>query len=204
MPNEWPSALIIEILATGANLLYVIFLIREKIICWAFGIFGSLLSIYLFVHAKLYSEAVLYLFYVLLGIWGWVRWHRRLEQDNNPVSKWALHTHLKAFLATCTLAMGLGYAMWYFTDAQRPLFDAFTTSFSFLATYMEVTKVLEGWVYWILINLASIWLYHDRSLDVYAVLIGLYAVLSVLGYVSWRRAYLAQGAEKISPSAHPG
>ena len=56
MPNEWPSALIIEILATGANLLYVIFLIREKIICWAFGIFGSLLSIYLFVHAKLYSS----------------------------------------------------------------------------------------------------------------------------------------------------
>ena len=75
---------------------------------------------------------------------------------------------------------------------------------AFLATYMEVTKVLEGWVYWILINLASIWLYHDRSLDIYAVLIGLYAVLSVWGYISWRRAYLAQGAEKISPSAHPG
>lgn len=189
MSDEIPTALIVEILATAANLIYVIFLIRENIICWAFGIFGSLLSIYLFIDAKLYSEAFLYLFYVIMGVWGWIRWHRKIEEDSNPVIKWILSAHLRAFIVTCALALGLGYSAWYFTDAERPFIDATTTAFSFLATFMEVTKVLEAWVYWIVINLASIWLYHDRSLDIYALLIGVYAVLSVWGYISWRKAW---------------
>jgi nicotinamide mononucleotide transporter len=189
MPTEWPSALVIEILATTANLIFVIFMIRENIICWFFGIVGSLLSIYLFIGAKLYSEAFLYFFYVLFGIWGWIRWHRRQEQDSNPVSKWSVASHIRALLGASALALGLGYIALSLTDAQRPFIDAFTTAFSFLATYLEVAKVLDAWIYWILINLASIWLYHDRSLDIYAVLIGVYALLSVWGYISWNRAY---------------
>lgn len=191
---EPSTALVVEVLATAANLAFVILLIREKILCWPFGIAGSLLSIYLFIDARLYSEAFLYLFYVLFGIWGWMRWHRRLEENDNPVSRWRFLVHGCAIICCSALAMAVGYGAWQFTDAERPFFDAFTTLFSFLATYLEVAKVLEAWVYWIVINLASIWLYHDRSLDIYALLIGLYAVLSVWGYISWRRAWLAQAS----------
>ena len=74
MTGELSTALIVEILATAANLVFIVLLIREKILCWPFGIVGSLLSIYLFVDARLYSEAVLYLFYALMGGWGWLRW----------------------------------------------------------------------------------------------------------------------------------
>lgn len=191
------TPLVIEILATSANLVFVILLIREKILCWPFGIAGSLLSIYLFIDARLYSEAFLYLFYVVFGIWGWTRWHRREEDDNNPVDRWRWFIHLAAIIGCSALALSLGYSVAHFTDAERPFFDAFTTLFSFLATYLEVAKVLEAWVYWIVINVASIWLYQDRSLDIYALLIGLYAVLSVWGYYSWRKAWQAQAAERI-------
>jgi len=37
-------------------------------------------------------------------------------------------------------------------------------------------------------------LYHDRSLDIYAVLIGFYSVLSVWGYINWRRTFQTQTA----------
>ena len=194
MTGELSTALIVEILATTANLIYIVFLIKEKIICWPFGIVGSALSVYLFMDARLYSEALLYLFYAMMGCWGWLRWHRRLEQDDNPVIRWHLNFHSRAIVLTCTAALGLGYSAQYFTDAERPFFDAFTTAFSFLATYMEITKVLETWIYWIILNLASIWLYQDRDLDIYAVLIGFYSVLSVWGFISWRKAYRAQVA----------
>ena len=85
MDYQLSLALIVEILATGANLIYIIFLIREKIACWAFGIVGSLLSIYLFIDARLYSEAFLYFFYAVMGVWGWLHWHKRIELDSNPV-----------------------------------------------------------------------------------------------------------------------
>jgi len=184
--------LIAEILATGANLVYILLLIRERIACWAFGIAGCLLSVYLFADARLYSEAILYFFYAAMGVWGWVAWHRRAEQDDNPVIRHPLAFHLWAIVIASVLAAGLGYTMGAFSDAERPVFDAFTTVFSFLGTYLEITKVLEAWLYWLVINLASIWLYHDRSLDIYAVLIGFYAILSVWGFASWRRSYIAQ------------
>ena len=54
--------------------------------------------------------------------------------------------------------------------------------------------MLETWVYWIVLNLASIWLYMDRSLDIYAALICVYAVMSVVGLVQWSRVYRRQQA----------
>jgi nicotinamide mononucleotide transporter len=192
MESEVSTALIVEILATAANLLYVVLLIREKIICWAFGIAGSLLSIYLFIDARLYSEAFLYAFFAVMGCWGWIRWHKQIAIDANPVTKWPALFHWWAILLGSMLALCLGYTVQNYSDAERPLVDAFTTLFSILATFMEITKVMEAWIYWFIINLASVWLYHDRSLDIYAVLIGLYSVLSVWGFLSWRKTYQSQ------------
>jgi len=193
--------LTVEILATGANLVYIVLLIRERIACWPFGIAGCALSVYLFIDARLYSEAILYLFYAAMGVWGWIAWHRRAERDSNPVIRWRLAFHLCACLIAAVLAAGLGYAMGAYSDAERPLFDAFTTVFSFLGTYLEITKVLEAWLYWLVLNLASVWLYHDRSLDIYAVLIGFYSILSVWGFLSWRRSWLAQQSTGPNPAA---
>lgn len=184
----------IEIAATFAGLVYIIFLIREKTICWPFGIAGSLLSIYLFIDGRLYSEAVLYTYYVLMGFWGWIRWSQRSALHHNPVVRYGLPAHAAIVLVSTAGALLLGGFFSHYTDAQRPYIDAFTTAFSFAATYMEVKKVLETWVYWIILNLASIWLYMDRSLDIYAALICVYAVMSVWGLLQWTRVYRAQQA----------
>lgn len=200
MTGELPIASIVEILATAANLAYIVLLIREKVACWLFGIVGSLLSIYLFIDVRLYSEAFLYLFYAVMGVWGWWRWHRRVLSDSNPVIRWRVETHLRAIVIASLVALGLGYAMQFYSDAERPVFDAFTTIFSFLGTYLEITKVLEAWIYWLLINLASVWLYHDRSLDIYAALIALYSVLSIWGFIRWRASYQSQLEEEAHAS----
>jgi nicotinamide mononucleotide transporter len=192
MAEPLSSTLVIEILATSANLIYIILLIREKIACWAFGIVGCLLSIYLFIDVRLYSEAFLYFFYSVMGVWGWVRWHRNIELNNNPVTRWRIDYHLRAIVIACAIALGWGYTVQFYSDAERPVFDAFTTVFSFLGTYLEVTKVMEAWLYWLLINLASVWLYHDRNLDIYAVLIGFYSILSVWGFLRWRKTFHTQ------------
>ncbi|RLQ22653.1 nicotinamide riboside transporter PnuC [Seongchinamella sediminis] len=184
----------IEIFATLAGLLYIVLLIRENISCWPFGIAGSLLSIYLFIDGKLYSEAFLYSYYVIMGAWGWLRWSQRNTAGDNPVVRYRLSAHVIIVLLSSAGALALGSFFSGYTDAQRPYIDAFTTAFSFAATYMEVKKVLETWVYWIVLNLASIWLYMDRSLDIYAALICVYALMSVWGLVQWMRVYRGQQA----------
>lgn len=185
-------SLIIEIIATCCSLTYIILLMKQKVICWPFGIAGSLLSIYLFIDAKLYSEAVLFLFYVAMGIWGWLRWQQRSAADHNPIITWQLTYHLWGIIAASSFALISAYGFQTYTDAERPYLDAFTTAFSFLATYMQVTKVLENWFYWVVLNLVSIGLYQDRALDIYAMVALVYGVLSVSGLISWRNAYQQQ------------
>jgi len=48
-------------------------------------------------------------------------------------------------------------------------------------------KILENWLYWIVINAVSVWLFMDRGLSLTSGLFALYIVLSVIGYLSWRR-----------------
>ena len=187
-----PINTIIEVAATAASLVYIVQLIREKVICWPFGIAGSLLSIYLFIDTRLYSEAILYTWYVAMGIWGWVRWTAREQAGDNPVVTLSLAGN--ALLTAVCLLSGLllGHLLATHTSAERPLIDALTTTFSFAATFLEVRKVLHAWLYWIVINLVTVWLYQDRALDIYAGLIGVYSVLSVVGFVRWLRVYRAQ------------
>ena len=184
---------ILEWTAVGLNLTYLILLIREHIACWVFGIVGSLLSIYLFIDAHLYSEAILYGFYVLIGIYGWHHW---LKGDDNTaevkIKKWPIKNHIIFILCTSILAGCLG---WYFkssTDAAEPYADAGSTLFSFLASLMEAHKVLSSWVYWIIINLFSVWLYHSRGLIIYAGLMVLYFVMSIVGFWKWNQRFAAQ------------
>lgn len=106
-----------------------------------------------------------------------------------PVVKWPLNKTLVGFGCGVLLAALLG---WYFktnSDAENPFIDATTTSFSFLATYLEAHKVLSAWVYWIVINATSIWLYQSRGLHIYSLLMIAYAALSVLGLYQWNKKF---------------
>ncbi len=184
-----PDSHIIEVMAAGASLAYVVLLIRERIVCWPFGIAGSLLSIHLFIEARLYSEAILYAFYVGMGVWGWARWTLRAKAGSHPVTRLSVLGNGALIAVSIAFGLTLGHLLATFTDAERPLIDAMTTSFSFAATFLEVRKKLDAWVYWMVINFSTIWLYQDRALDIHAALMGVYAVLSVVGFRRWRQAW---------------
>lgn len=187
--NTW-----VEIVSVVFSLLYLYLLIRENIWCWLFGILGSLLSIYLFIGAKLYSEAILYAFYVAIGFYGWWQWSKKRDQGPLTVQIKGFSHHLIAILMGILLSVGLGKFFATHTDAANPFADASSTIFSFIASFLEAHKVLHSWIYWIMINAFSIWLYSSRGLEIYAGLMFVYFIFSVVGFYSWRRSYRQQQA----------
>jgi len=176
------------------NLLFVILLIRESIWCWFFGIVGSLLAVVLFLtpDVKLYSEALLYFVYVVLGVYGWFTWSRRGLTERMPIVRWSAMSHVIAIATSCGIWYLMGQWMKNNTDASMPWADAFSTSFSLVATWLETQKVLSGWIYWIGLNSFSIWLYTQRGLKSMALLMLIFAILSIVGYVRWRKEYKIQ------------
>lgn len=182
--------LILEIVSVLFNLAFLFFLIKEKLVCWLFGILGSLIGVYLFYETKLYSEAILYTFYVVIGIYGYYLWgHVKNLRRVFEISQWTLSRHVKAIMLSIVLSLLLGYYFDNFTDAEKTYLDAFTTIFSFLASYMEAKKILSAWIFWIILNGVSIYLYFSKGLNIYALLALVYFVISFYGYLAWKRKY---------------
>jgi len=54
---------------------------------------------------------------------------------------------------------------------------------------MVAKKVLENWIYWLVIDLVSIVLYLDRELYFTAALFGIYIVIIFFGWFAWLKSY---------------
>lgn len=182
----WPF--LIETLGVALNLVFLVLLIKRHIACWAFGILGSALGVWSFIQASLYAEAFLFGFYGIMGFYGWWMWHRPLGQPELSISEWNWKSHLMGITSGLLGTTVLGYFLRNYTDAALPWHDAFSTIFSFIATWLEARKILSGWIYWLILNGFSVWLYSQRELHLYALLALVYAGLSVYGWFTWRAA----------------
>jgi len=107
------------------------------------------------------------------------------------ITKWPIQKHALAFGIGIGLALLTGWA-WTLTGAALPFVDAFTTAFSIIATIMVAQKVLENWLYWIVIDFACIFIYAHRGLYLFCLLFFIYMVVAVLGYLSWKKKYALQ------------
>ncbi len=180
----------LEIGAVVFGLAYLFFLIQEKRICWLFGIASSLLSIVLFYQNNLYSEAILFVFYVIIGFYGYWLWTTKSEQ-NTPIkiTKIPLKVLTLSILVASLGAVSLGWFFTNYSDADSPYFDAATTAFSFVASYLEVKKYIAAWLFWIVINGATIFLYLSKDLNIYTLLTVVYFAFSFFGFWQWRKKY---------------
>ena len=180
----------VEWTATLLSLIFLILVMRENKWCWLFGIISSILSVYLFYELKLYSESILYFFYILFGIYGWWTWNKSSKTELK-VSKWRPLQHIKTIVVGIGIALGVGYLFKAYTDADKSFIDAYTSVFGLIATYLEAHKILGAWIYWIVVNGVTVWLYYTKGLNVYMWLMVVYFVLSFVGFQQWRKSYLA-------------
>ena len=179
--------LAVEIFATIFSLSYLILLIKQNVWCWPMAIISAFLSIHLFIEYKLYSEAMLYGYYVIIAIYGWWNWSR--PNRTVQIKTWKTKYHLMTICIGVGLSIGLGYTFYHFTDADQPFLDATTTIFSFIASILEAKKILSSWVYWIAINFITVGMYFFKSLDIYAIVMVVYFFMSIVGYREWRKVY---------------
>jgi hypothetical protein len=61
-----------------------------------------------------------------------------------------------------------------------------------ITTYMVAKKILENWVYWLVIDGSTLYIYWQRELYLYAALFVVYLVLIVIGFYRWHRDWRAQ------------
>lgn len=180
-----------EWIAVITGITYVILAALRSNWCWLFAILSSGIYVYLCIIGHLYIESVLQVFYVVMGIVGWLAWNSEPEIDGE-IRRWNLNSHLLNILLSGGIAFILGFCFDTYTDQANPYADAFTTVFSLAATFMVVKKVLENWIYWIIIDIVSIFLYHQRGYSLSAVLYFIFTLLAIAGFITWQKKFKLQ------------
>jgi len=187
-----------EVIAVAAAIAYLGFAIRQKIICWLFAAISTAIYIWLFIEAKLYMESVLNLYYLAMAGYGWMVWSSgRDDGHDRPVVIWPRSRHLVAIIVIGCLSALSGYLLSVYSDAAFPYVDSMTTWFAIWATFLVARKVLENWWYWLLIDIASIFIYWTRDLQLTALLFVIYVIMIPIGLISWRNSMHEQGDEKL-------
>ena len=179
----------LEAIAVVMALMYLVLAIRQNIWCWFGAGVSAAIYIYLFVDAKLYMQSVLNGFYFAMAIYGWVVWRSGQQQEKKlPVVRWPLLTHVYAILGIALVGLLNGYVLDTQTDSQHAYVDAVIAWGAIWATFLVARKVLENWWYWLVIDIASIFIYWSRDLQLTSMLFAIYVVMIPFGLVSWSRS----------------
>ena len=178
-----------EAAAVGFGIAYLALAVREHIACWYAAFISTAISVYVFWDVSLFMESLLNVYYMAMAVYGWYQWRgNRVQQAGLAVSTWPPRNHLLIIGGTLSLTMISGFMLASSTSASWPFVDSFTTWGSVLTTFMVARKILENWIYWIVIDAVSIFLYLDRGLYLYAGLFVIYVIIAIFGYFGWRRS----------------
>lgn len=181
-----------EAAAVVLGVAYLLLAMRESLWCWYAAFVSTSIFLVLFWDVGLLMESALQVYYLVMAVYGWWHWRRgSADQSELAISRWSNRDHLFAIGAVLLASAVSGTLLQQYSSAALPYLDSFTTWGSILTTWMVARKVLENWLYWLVIDSVSIYLYLDRELYLTALLFALYLIIVIFGYRKWLRHFQA-------------
>ncbi len=189
--STWVIENYIEILGTLTGLLYLFFQVKEHILLWFFGLICSGIYIYVFYTSKIYADMALNVYYFGISIYGWIHWTigKNPNQPKLPVTRLDNRLFLKLLAVNLVLFVLIYIILENFTDSDVSVIDSFTTSASIVATWMLARKILEHWLFWIIIDAVSAGLYIYKELYPTVFLFIVYTIIAFIGFLSWKKTW---------------
>ncbi|NKB38457.1 MAG: nicotinamide riboside transporter PnuC [Gammaproteobacteria bacterium] len=182
-----------EAVAVILAIAYLLLAMKENILCWYCALFSTAIYTQLFWNVSLLMESALNVYYLAMAVFGWYQWkYGGREKSSLSIQRLTLQTNLLIIAAVFVAAGISGWLLSQHSQAAWPYLDSFTTWGSVATTFMVAKKILENWLYWLVIDSISIPLYVDRGLYLTAFLFFIYLFIVVAGFLNWRRRYQAQ------------
>jgi nicotinamide mononucleotide transporter len=161
---------------------------RRTMACWPFVLAADLLYLAVFYRARLFSDSLLQVFFVVFTLYGWWNWARGVRAEGEVrVVPLTIRGWFGGLLAGAVGAVLLGWLM-VRVGAALPHLDAALTSYSLVASWWQARKHTANWWLWIAVDLIYIGEYLYKDLRLTAALYLLLVALAVLGLRDWRRA----------------
>jgi nicotinamide mononucleotide transporter len=192
--GAWFAAHWIEIAGFLTTCIGIWLTTKRLLICWPVVLAADIFYLVVFYQARLFSDALLQVFFIAFTLYGWWNWWRGFrEQGDVIVVPLRVRGWLIGLVAGAIGAWLLGSLM-VRLGASLPRLDAALMSYSLVASWWQARKYTGNWILWIVIDGVYIGEYAYKSLWLTAVLSVILVVLAVLGLRDWQRAAAAQTA----------
>ena len=179
-----------EYIAVALSMAYLLLAIKENLWCWPAAFFSTLIYTIMYWNGALLMESLLNFYYMYMAVFGWVVWRKgKANQAQRLITSWPVNRHIILIVLTTLASLAIGYVMQNYTHADFAYLDSFTTCFAVVTTYLVAKKVLENWLYWIVIDAASMYLYYEKGYYPTLVLFIFYTVMAAWGFKTWYEEY---------------
>jgi nicotinamide mononucleotide transporter len=189
---DWVANHYFETLAAALGFLAIYLQIKQNVWYWLVSIVMVSMYIYIYVKARLYADMSLQVYYLVVSIYGAYLWMFGKTVDDHRTSIAVSRTGKASVplltLVSIALFVVISWILIRFTDSDLPYWDSFTTSVSFVATWMLARKKLENWLLWIVVDAVSTGIYIYKGLYPTAVLFCCLTFFAILGYQQWKKS----------------
>jgi nicotinamide mononucleotide transporter len=182
--------LTLEWIAAGLGLATVALVVTRSMWNYPFAI--AMVSLYFFVfwEARLYSDALLQIFFLAINLYGWANWLRSKHQAGEVLVGVMAPGERALWLGVTALAsVAWGWVMMTYTDAAAPVWDALIAGGSVAAQILQARRRVECWLLWIAVDLIAVPLYWTRDLHATSGLYLVFLLMSLAGLIGWWKAY---------------
>ena len=141
---------------------------------------------YIFSISGFYSGAAINVYYIVMGIYGWLVWHKKTQESGtlrnirNPV-------HYALVIVSVAILWGVLSLILRQTDSTVFIVDALITSLSLVAMWMLTQRYVQQWILLIVANVISVFAYASAQLYFTGFMYTVYAVASIAAYFHWKK-----------------
>lgn len=184
-----------EATAAALGLAYLLLAVRRNLLCWLCAFISTAIYLVLFARAALYMQSLLQIFYLVMAVYGFMDWRKGQTASGDVlIRSWTMRQHLLALVLVVVATAINGWLLARSTDAAAPYVDSLVTWGSVVTTWMVARRVIENWLYWIVVDAIAAWLYFSQGLLVTTILFVIFLGIVVRGYFTWRRELSLQRA----------
>jgi nicotinamide mononucleotide transporter len=177
----------LEVISVATALIYIYLASKGNRWCFLYGLISSAIYVYITFKLNYYFDVAINAYYVIISFYGWFAWSSQTNTSTIVVKQtspkrlvFTIAGGAITFLTAATMAD-------FYTSAELAYFDAFTTVFAIIATYMVVKCQIENWLIWIVVDAVAAGMYLYKELYFTALLFVIYTVVAIFGYLKWKK-----------------
>lgn len=195
-----PWLTVINFISAVCGVICIFFTAKANISNFVFATVNTVVYAIYLVYWHIWGTAALeILFYIPMNFISWYFWakHRDEEITQKTMARKlkAVHNLICAVLVISGAVIYHSILVWI--GGEVAWFDAFTLSIGIIATILELLRLREQYVWWIITDIVSVGMYIAHFDAVYLTKRSIYLIMAVIGLVNWAKLNKVRNSDNI-------